>query len=443
MSTNKAPRTHGAATSALPRAVRRAPPDTTFRAAFDVAISGMAFLDVDGRIRRGNPALATMLGATEEQFAGRMFAEFVGAEDRAKVDSAFLRLREPGSRAMQFALMCQGSDGRTAWTDCNLTRLCAGDAGDFIVELRDISAWRQSEDDLVWAQAQLVHQEKMASIGLLAAGVAHEINNPLGYVHSNLGTLSDYLCDVLRLVDAYEEIERSVAPEAPAWEGVRSAKRCIDLDYMRKDLLALVDDSKAGMQRMEKIVRDLRDFSRAESSEEWTFADLHRGLDSTLNIVNHEIKYKTTVEKNYGNLPLVECRSSQLNQVFMNLLVNAGQAIPERGVIHIATGVEGDEVWIDISDTGAGIPPALMPRIFDPFFTTKPAGAGTGLGLSLSYGIVKRHGGRIEVDSAIGCGTRFRVRLPIRQPPGPAAAGSEGASRYFAPLSNRWTAAAG
>jgi signal transduction histidine kinase len=257
----------------------------------------------------------------------------------------------------------------------------------------------------------------MASIGQLAAGVAHEINNPLGYVHSNLGTLSNYLRDVLRVIEAYEEAEPAETSETPAWVAVRSVKRSVDLEYVRKDMLELVAESQEGIRRMEKIVGDLKDLSRAEPDDDWALADLHRGLESTLNIVNNEIKYKAIVEKEYGDLPRIECRSSQLNQVFMNLLVNASQAIAERGVIRVVTGVQGSEVWVDIIDNGVGIAPELMARIFDPFFTTKPIGTGTGLGLSLSYRIVQRHRGRIEVDSKPGEGTRFRVWLPIRQLP--------------------------
>jgi PAS domain S-box-containing protein len=364
-----------------------------------------------------------MLGVTPPELLGRMLIEFITPDDCAKAESTFEQLRELGCRPTRLVIRLLSRDGKQVWTDCNIARSSGTDAGGFSVELHDVSAWRKSEDDLVWAQTQLVQQEKMASIGQLAAGVAHEINNPLGYVHSNLGTLTDYLRDVLRILDAYEAVERDVPPETPGWEALRNAKKRIDLEFVRKDLLDLVDESKEGMRRMEKIVGDLRDFSRAEMNDGWAFADVHRGLDSTLNIVNNEIKYKATVEKNYGTLPPVECRSSQLNQVFMNLLVNASQAIPDRGVIRIATGVEGDEVWVDISDTGTGIRPELLARIFDPFFTTKPVGAGTGLGLSLSYTIVQRHGGRIEVDSEPGRGTRFRVWLPIRQTAGKAASG--------------------
>jgi signal transduction histidine kinase len=163
-------------------------------------------------------------------------------------------------------------------------------------------------------------------------------------------------------------------------------------------------------------VQNLKDFSHAGGVEEWQYADLHQGLDSTLTIVNNEIKYKARVVKEYGDLPEVECLASQLNQVFMNLLVNAAHAIVEQGTIAIRTGHEGDEVWVEVADTGQGIPAENLKKIFDPFFTTKPVGKGTGLGLSLSYTIIDKHHGRIEVKSEVGSGTAFRVWLPVNQP---------------------------
>jgi len=167
-----------------------------------------------------------------------------------------------------------------------------------------------------------------------------------------------------------------------------------------------------------KIVQDLKDFSHVDARKEWEWTDLHKGLDSTLNFVHNEIKYKAEVVKEYGGLPEVQCLASELNQVFMNLLVNAAHAIDKaRGTIWIRTGTakagDRDSVWVEIQDDGCGIAEENLSRIFDPFFTTKPVGKGTGLGLSLSYGIVKKHGGRLEVDSQPGRGSRFRLTIPV------------------------------
>jgi signal transduction histidine kinase len=267
------------------------------------------------------------------------------------------------------------------------------------------------------AHNQLLQSEKMASIGQLAAGVAHEINNPIGYVYSNLGMLEKYVQDTFGMIDLYEQAEGAIAdPEVRS--RLQEARKKLDFAFLKTDLRALMDESKDGITRVKTIVQNLKDFSHAGNADEWNFADLRSGLDSTLSIVNNEIKYKADVVKQYGEIPEIECLASQLNQVFMNLLVNAAHAIKERGSITIRTGREGDEVWVDIADTGNGIAPEHLQKIFDPFFTTKPIGKGTGLGLSLSYGIIEKHHGRIEVQSEVGKGTTFRVWLPVRQPQG-------------------------
>lgn len=263
------------------------------------------------------------------------------------------------------------------------------------------------------AHNQLLQSEKMASIGQLAAGVAHEINNPIGYVSSNLQSLGSYVYDLLRVVDA-----ATAAEMAP---GDRSALdalcREVDLDYLRKDLAAMLAESREGIDRVRHIVQDLKDFSHADETS-FAWADLHRGLDSTLNIVANELKYRADVIREYGDLPQVECVASQLNQVFMNLLVNAAQAMPtdKRGRITVRTTcIDDKQIAVEIADDASGIPPEILKRIFDPFFTTKPVGKGTGLGLSLSYGIVQKHHGSISVTSTVGEGTCFRIELPISQ----------------------------
>jgi two-component system, NtrC family, sensor kinase len=267
-------------------------------------------------------------------------------------------------------------------------------------------------------QMQLLQSEKMASIGQLAAGVAHEINNPIGYVHSNLGTLQNYSRGLLLLLEAYDRLSAALPESARHLvEPIDEIKSRFDYPFLQQDLPQLVEESREGIERVKKIVLDLRDFSHSGESEqeEWVLVDVHRGLESTLNIVWNEIKYKAEVRRDFGELSTIECLPSQLNQVFLNLLVNAGQAISHQGEIGISTRQIGDEVCVSISDTGAGMTPDKLQRIFDPFFTTKPVGQGTGLGLSLSYGIVQKHGGRIEVESTPGKGSSFHVYLPIRR----------------------------
>ncbi|MDD5176669.1 MAG: ATP-binding protein [Sterolibacterium sp.] len=272
-------------------------------------------------------------------------------------------------------------------------------------------------DRLGATQVQLLQSEKLASIGQLAAGVAHEINNPIGYIHSNIGSLESYLDDLFRILDAYAGVEDALSTDTPAYAELRRLKAKFDLDFLREDIPKLMAESREGITRVRKIVQDLKDFSRVDSGQEWKWADLHRGLDSTLNVASNEIKYKAEVVKEYGDLPEVECLPSEINQVFLNLLVNAAHAIAEgqRGTITLRSGCDDRQVWIEVADTGSGIAPEILKRIFEPFFTTKPIGKGTGLGLSLSHGIVKKHGGRIEVNSEVGQGTTFRVILPINQ----------------------------
>jgi hemerythrin-like metal-binding protein len=259
------------------------------------------------------------------------------------------------------------------------------------------------------AQQQLLQSEKMAAIGQLAAGVAHEINNPIGFVNSNLGTLKTYINSLLQLIEAHEAVEGGGDRSA-----LETARKAADLDFLREDLPSLLHESQDGLNRVTKIVQDLKDFSRVDQAEH-QLANLNESLESTLNVVSNEIKYKAEVVRELGNIPEVECVPAQINQVFMNLLVNAAQAIEQRGTITLRSGADGDQVWFEIADTGKGMSQEVQNRIFEPFYTTKPVGKGTGLGLSISYDIiVKKHGGRIEVNSEPGQGTTFRITLPKR-----------------------------
>jgi two-component system NtrC family sensor kinase len=263
-------------------------------------------------------------------------------------------------------------------------------------------------------QAQLLQSEKMASIGQLAAGVAHEINNPVGFVSSNMKSLNTYVEKLLQVVTRQEALLQQDELSADLKDQARKLCAEADLSYLREDVVELIAESLDGLKRVKDIVQSLKDFSHVGESD-WQMVDIVKGLESTITIANNELKYKAVIEKHYAALPLIKGLASQLNQVFMNLLVNAAHAIAERGTIRIDTECRENWVYIRVQDTGCGIPPENLSRIFEPFFTTKPIGSGTGLGLSLSYGIVQKHNGRIEVKSEVGVGTSFTVCLPVSQ----------------------------
>ena len=273
--------------------------------------------------------------------------------------------------------------------------------GELIKANRDLKELNSKLSD---AQSKLIQSEKLASIGQLAAGVAHEINNPIGFVTSNLASLKTYARQLLSLIDAYEQGND---------ENIARVRQAIELDFLRDDLPALIAESQDGLARVTKIVQDLKNFSRIDDTGR-QLADLNAAMESTLNVVWNELKYKAELVRELGDIPKVDCVPAQINQVFTNLLVNAAQAIPQRGKIFVRSRREAETVCFEIEDTGHGMSEDVQRRIFEPFFTTKPVGQGTGLGLSISYDIiVKKHGGRLEVISQPGRGTRFLITLPL------------------------------
>lgn len=256
------------------------------------------------------------------------------------------------------------------------------------------------------ADAWLLRSDKLAGIGQLAAGIAHEINNPAGYVFSNLKTLAGYVHDLLLVVDAIDT--------AANVEELKQLKHRLEYGYIRDDIQALIAESEEGIDRIKKIISALKDFSYVQE-EGFQKVDLHHGIESTLNIAINEIKYKADVVKAYGEIPMVECNASQINQVILNLLTNSAQAMGSFGNITIRTGHEDVWVWLEVEDSGCGMEQSVIERMFEPFFTTKPMGQGTGLGLSLSSSIIEKHSGRLDVHSTPGAGSRVRVWLPIEQ----------------------------
>lgn len=261
------------------------------------------------------------------------------------------------------------------------------------------------------AHNQLIQSEKMATVGQLAAGVAHEINNPIGFVNANMGTLGEYIDTLFAVIQQYEELFSHVPATPTLLNKLQKIQSDTELHFVKDDVQSLLSESLDGLRRVKDIVQSLKDFSRVGETV-WLEADIHQGIDSTLNIVKNELKNKATIIKKYAAIPALKCNISQLNQVFMNMLVNAGHAIENKGTITIETSEENGMVQIKISDTGVGISPEHISKIFEPFFTTKPIGSGTGLGLSLSYGIIKKHQGDIEVHSEPGKGSCFTIRLP-------------------------------
>ncbi len=278
---------------------------------------------------------------------------------------------------------------------------------------------RNAYSELQTTQAKIVQQEKMASIGQLAAGVAHEINNPMGFILSNLGTLDKYLS---RLIE-YSSVLAGVASglhDIAVDERLAAERKRLKIGIIMDDAKKLVAESLDGAERVKVIVQNLKSFSRVDQGQAIS-ADVNECIETTLNIVWNELKYKAAVNKEYGVLPRIWCYPQQLNQVFMNLLVNAAHAIDRQGVITIRTWVDAGSIFASIADTGCGIPPKNLTRIFEPFFTTKEVGKGTGLGLSITYDIIKKHNGVINVQSDPGKGTVFTIELPIKTAYAPVA----------------------
>lgn len=266
-------------------------------------------------------------------------------------------------------------------------------------------------------QAQLLQSEKMASLGQMAAGVAHEINNPIAFVKSNFSTLQQYIEVYKTVTDSYRELIREIKKcDLPVIEAsisqIEAYEQQEDIDFINEDAKELVLDSTSGIDRVRAIVQGLKNFSHVDQAEQQE-ADINDCLEETLKMAQPQLKDGCIIHKNLQALPKIYCNPGKLNQVFMNLIINAGQAIEADGEISISSCVDGDNVLITIADTGKGIDPEHISKLFDPFFTTKPVGEGTGLGLSISHGIIQEHHGSIDIDSELGNGARFFIRLPV------------------------------
>ncbi|MBD2439982.1 sensor histidine kinase [Nostoc sp. FACHB-110] len=283
-------------------------------------------------------------------------------------------------------------------------------------------------ENLKKTQSQLVQSEKMSSLGQLVSGIAHEVNNPVNFIHANLNYIQDYSADLLSLIQLYQKNYPQPVAE------IKNKENAIDLEFLQTDILKIVNSMKSGTERISQIVLSLRNFSRMDEAE-YKRVNIHEGIDNTLLILQHRLKATCSrpeilVSKDYSQLPPVECYAGQMNQVFINILTNAIDALEESNKnrtyqeilnnpnkIAISTSfVNSEWITIAIADNGSGIPEPIQPRIFDPFFTTKPVGQGTGMGMSISYQIItEQHSGKLEFSSIPNQGTKFVIQIPIQQ----------------------------
>jgi PAS domain S-box-containing protein len=380
--------------------------------------SAVLVVDEHARVVSCNAPAARILGRITEQLMGQdvsdWFQDASGAglvarclAEGARFKGAESAVSRPDGSMIPVGISCAPISGT------------AGERRGAVATFQDLTEIRQ-------LQRQVLQTEKLASIGQLAAGVAHEINNPMGFIHANLFQMVEYVADLQRVWAQVEQLQKCVAKGdadeiRAASEQLAELAGGVDVDFLLTDVDKAIRESLEGSERIRHIVHDLRDFSHHDTGQR-VLADVNQCLDSTANIVWPMMKHLVVLEKQYRDLPTLRCYPMQLKQVFMNLLVNAYQAIEEKlgdrgevGRIELRTDHRGSAVVVSVSDSGVGIAPENIDRILDPFFTTKKVGAGTGLGLSTSYSIVQRHGGSIRVESTRGEGATFHVVLPVEE----------------------------
>ena len=398
-------------------------------------LTSLIVIDPDGEIKTVNPATLELLGYSMAELVGKDLScvcadgsagnplhaeELVRRETVVREETMYRKSDGSLVPVLFSSSVLRGDDDQIDGVVCS--------ALDIADRRLAQEALERSRDELAEAnrrlkenQAQLLQSDKMATIGQIASGVAHEINNPVGFILSNLNTMGEYVDGLTSLLQVYEELEKRVESEASydvrdLLDRLRTVKEEMDLDFVLDDIDDVVSESREGAERVRKIIQDLREFAHIDRPQKMP-ADINAGLENTLHIIHNELKYKVDVKREFGDLPEVLCYPMELNQVFLNLLLNSAQAIEDKGQITVRTYVDDGHVCIAISDTGVGMTPEVQRRIFDPFFTTKDVGHGTGLGLSMSYNIVvDKHHGEILVDSEEGKGSTFTVRIPAVEP---------------------------
>lgn len=381
---------------------------------------GLVVMNLDWHIQTVNDAILELTGYTREYLIGKIFFIFLSDD---KLFQDFVSMWQQKD-VKNYETHIKRADGEMLSVLLSCSIMQSKNEKKIVCIIKDITERKRAEDELKnaymeikTAQAKLVQSEKMASIGQLAAGVAHEINNPIGFISNNMEMLQQYVGEYTSLLRMVESLQNSIVEKDMekarniVQEMVKFEKE-IDLDYTINDVENLLEHTQRGIERVQKIVMDLKTFAR-EDNDNMDLIKIEEVIDNILNIVRSELKYKAEIKKDYGSTPFIKCNTQKLGQVFINLFVNASHAIQAKGMIEIRTYVQDNFVCVDVSDTGVGIPPENIKKIFDPFFTTKPIGQGTGLGLSISYEIIKKQGGEIHVHSKVGEGTTFTIMIPV------------------------------
>ncbi len=387
-----------------------------WEATMDCVQDFVILVDGQNRVKRVNRPLVDFIGLSYNKIIGQDLATILAAHgmksDRCFIDSQECEYKHlPLGRifAMRSFKLRASEDNEQVitFTDISASKEAARQLEAKNTELEQAFA------ALKTTQSKLLQQEKMASVGQLAAGVAHEINNPIGFVTSNINSLNKYAAKINEFLELQNKFIDAYCPSAEKIQALDDRRRKMKIDFILEDMADLIVESLDGVERVKKIVQNLKNFSRVDQAER-SEADINACLEETITIAWNELKYKCTIHKEYGDLPLIKCYPQQLNQVFMNMLVNSAHAMDEPGVITIKTWYADQSIFIAISDTGCGIAADKLAHVFEPFYTTKAVGKGTGLGLSISYDIiVQQHNGEISIQSEEGKGTTFTICLPL------------------------------
>ncbi|MEL7020123.1 MAG: ATP-binding protein, partial [Bacteroidota bacterium] len=394
--------------------------EAMFRGFYEQSPLGIALFDErHDHFTRCNQRLSSLLGYSESELCEKSIRDITHPDDVESDRQNFYDYINGNGDDVYFReKRLIRKNGDVVWVNTSISLLYndADEVNNIIVMMSDITEEKQMEETLHQTQAQLLQADKMASLGQLTAGLAHEINNPVNYIYSGIGGLRKNLNALMSVVQEYDKIQH---PDdfVRAIPNVKAMKAAMNYAEVQEDIAELMKGIKEGAERTGNIVRSLQHFSRTDRHV-FTYANIHEGLDSTLFILKNALRDNITLHKSWANdLKDIECYPGQLNQVFMNIITNAIHAIgTNTGDISITTQNTAEGIQIRIRDTGGGMPSNVQKRIFDPFFTTKEVGKGTGLGLSISYGIINKHGGTIQVESQLGEGSCFTIYLPQRQP---------------------------